>query len=88
MRDAQADISRRAWVTCPRCAEQNGCAPCARQRSCEAHWRFLLSSEGRQVFVQCPECWYRWWHDTGFGASDRPKRMTELPEFPSDGYAA
>lgn len=89
MRDAHADLSRRAWATCPRCMDEAGCAACERGRTCESHWRYLLSAEGRRLFVQCPGCWHRWWHDTGFGVGDRPGGLDDLPEFPaSDDTAA
>jgi hypothetical protein len=88
VRDAQADIGRRAWTTCPRCADESGCTTCDDGRSCETHWRFLLAAEGRQLFVQCRACWYRWWHDTGFGVGDRPLDLDALPDFPPPGRAA
>ncbi|WP_214368657.1 hypothetical protein [Pseudonocardia sp. H11422] len=88
MRDPQADIGRRAWVACPRCADHAGCAPCHDGRSCETHWRFLLAAEARRIFVQCPGCWYRWWHDTEFGAGDRPADVDQVPAFPDHGGAA
>ncbi|NMH97941.1 hypothetical protein [Pseudonocardia acidicola] len=88
MRDPQADIGRRVWVACPRCDDQVHCAACAAGRSCETHWRFLLGAEGRRVFVQCPGCWHRWWHDTGFGVGDRPAGLDEVPDFPQRGGAA
>jgi hypothetical protein len=87
VRDAQADFCRRAWTSCPRCADQRGCPTCEAGRTCETHWRFLLSSEGRKVFVQCPGCWHRWWHDTGAGVGDRPQDLDELPDFPEPGRA-
>ena len=75
MRDAAADIGRRAWTGCPRCADHTGCTTCRGGRRCETHWRFLLAVEGRRLFVQCPACWHRWWHDTGFGAGNRPRGL-------------
>ena len=88
MRDAQADIGRRAWTACPRCADHRGCSACGAGRNCESHWRFVLATEARQVFVQCPGCWHRWWHDTRFGVGDRPAHIDAEPEFPADGQAA
>jgi hypothetical protein len=88
VRDAAADIGRRAWVTCPRCADETGCGPCGDGRNCDAHWRFLLAVEGRRIFVQCRSCWQRWWHDTGFGAGDRPQALDAPPVFPRPGYPA
>ena len=41
----------------------------------ERHWTFLLAAEARRIFVQCPRCWTRWWHDTGFGVGDRPESL-------------
>ena len=77
-RDPAADGGRRAWLACPRCADQAGCSPCTGGRRCDRHWRYLLAAEGRRLFVQCRGCWYRWWHDTGFGAADsRPAGLTE-----------
>jgi hypothetical protein len=75
VRDAAADTGRRAWTGCPRCADERGCARCGGGRSCDAHWRYLLAAQGRRIFVQCRGCWHRWWHDTGFGAGDRPAEV-------------
>jgi hypothetical protein len=71
MRDAAADIGRRAWTPCPRCADDSACSTCKEGRSCEVHWRYLLGVDGRMLFLQCRSCWYRWWHDTGFGVGVR-----------------
>ncbi|WP_219412800.1 hypothetical protein [Pseudonocardia nigra] len=87
MRDAQADIGRRAWTSCPRCPVAASCAACDTGRNCDAHWCFLLAAEGRRLFVQCPGCWHRWWHDTGFGAGDRPHAVDRVPYFPTAGSA-
>ena len=51
------------------------------------HWRFLLAAEGRRLFVQCPGCWHRWWHDSGFGVGDRPRDLDAVPDFPAPGRA-
>jgi hypothetical protein len=88
MRDAQADDGRRVWTGCPRCTDHLGCDMCDRGRTCESHWRLLLAAEGRHLFVQCPGCWHRWWHDTRFGVGDRPASTDRLPDFPSEGHAA
>lgn len=85
MRDPNADVGRRAWARCPRCAGGSGCPACATGRSCETHWRFLLAAEGRRLFVQCPGCWYRWWHDTGFGAGEHRLGVVGVPDFPARG---
>jgi len=88
MRDPQADICRRAWTGCPRCADERGCGPCTSGRSCESHWRYLLAADGSRLFVQCPGCWHRWWHDTGFGVHDRPHGLDVEIEFPPAGDIA
>lgn len=88
MLDADADPCRRAWLRCARCADSTGCPECAQRRHCEAHWRYLLAADGRHLFVQCPVCLHRWWHDTGFGRCDRPAALAALPEAPADGRAA
>ncbi|MFC7864978.1 hypothetical protein ACFU5B_14320 [Streptomyces murinus] len=67
--DPQADIGRRAWVTCPNCSDHQGCATCEERRRCTRHWRYLLSSTGSMLHLQCPTCTYVWDHETGFGAS-------------------
>lgn len=38
--------------------------------ACDLHWRYLLTNETRLVFLQCPSCVHRWWHDTEFGVGD------------------
>ena len=88
MRDAAADIARRAWAGCPRCGDESTCPTCVDGRRCETHWRYLLGVDGRMVFVQCRSCWHRWWHDTGFGLGDRPTGVDALPDFPPQGQAA
>lgn len=67
--DPQADLGRRAWVACPGCDDARGCVPCAQQRSCAEHWRYLLSSTGSLLHLQCPACTHVWDHETGFGAT-------------------
>jgi hypothetical protein len=68
MRDPQATVERRVWTSCVACPDGSACADCRDGRNCDRHWRYLLGSERGQVFVQCPTCLHRWWHDTGFGA--------------------
>jgi hypothetical protein len=87
MRDAAADISRRAWTACPRCADHRACGTCGTGSNCDVHWRYLLDAKGRRLFLQCRSCWHRWWHDTGFGAGDRPSGIDSLAEFPPRGGA-
>lgn len=58
--DPTADISRRAWLTCPNCDQGAGCPRCEAGRNCEKHWQYLLSNRARQVFLQCPECAHLW----------------------------
>jgi hypothetical protein len=80
--DAAADRGRRAWAECPRCADSTGCDPCSARRTCEDHWRYLLTAERRHLFLQCPTCLHRWWHDTGFGYDDRPAGVDAVPGLP------
>ncbi|MQA12672.1 MAG: hypothetical protein GEV09_00440 [Pseudonocardiaceae bacterium] len=84
MRDAAADIARRAWLDCPRCAGAADCATCRAGRTCDTHWRYMLGSAGRNIFLQCPECLHRWWHDTGFGVGDRPPGIGDVSGFWTD----
>lgn len=74
MIDSDAVLGRRAWVECARCDHGAACAACRAGHTCGDHWRYLLAADGRRIFVQCPACRYRWWHDTGFGAGSRPER--------------
>ncbi|MFB9396805.1 hypothetical protein [Streptomyces echinatus] len=67
--DPQADIGRRAWVTCPNCEDHRGCATCAQGRRCADHWRYLLTNTGSLLHLQCPSCTHIWDHETGFGAT-------------------
>lgn len=88
MIDPDAALDRRAWIRCPYCREDS-CTACAAGTSCSRHWRYLLASEARMVFVQCPRCCHRWWYDTGCGVGDRRPWLYELPDFPlSPGEAA
>jgi hypothetical protein len=66
--DPSADIGRRAWLPCPHCRDHDGCPTCAAGRTCPDHWRYLLSSKGRMLHLQCPACAHLWSHDSGFGA--------------------
>lgn len=69
--DPHADRARRAWVDCPRCDDNRGCAVCAGPRSCTEHWRYLLAHKGRRLHLQCPSCAHLWEHDSGFGYTPR-----------------
>jgi hypothetical protein len=62
--DPTADIGRRAWFSCPRCAHGIGCPTCENGRTCADHWQYLLSSEATVLHLQCPSCTYLWRHDT------------------------
>jgi hypothetical protein len=84
VRDPAAALSRRAWVGCERCADGAECGRCVAGHCCERHWRYLLDIDGPNLFVQCPACLHRWWHDTGFGAGGRPLGPADLPSFPDD----
>lgn len=92
MLDADADISRRAWVACRTCGQDERCRSCRAGRSCPEHWCYLLAARVRMLFVQCRRCHHRWWHDTGFGVGDRPGGVEDLPTFPappdSPGWSA
>lgn len=85
MLDPDANLGRRAWLPCPRCCD-DGCFTCAVGTMSDLHWRYLLANETRLLFLQCPGCLHRWWHDTEFGVGDsRP----DPPDFPaSPGQAA
>ncbi|MEU2433896.1 hypothetical protein ABZ611_31160 [Streptomyces sp. NPDC007861] len=62
--DPQADIARRAWVDCPSCDDARDCSVCADARNCRDHWRYLISSKGTVVHLQCPGCTHMWSFDT------------------------
>lgn len=88
MLDPDADLGRRAWLPCPRCCT-DGCSTCAVGTTCDLHWRYLLANEARLVFLQCPGCMHRWWHDTEFGVGDNQLNPHQLPDSPaSPGQAA
>jgi hypothetical protein len=81
MLDPDADLGRRAWLRCSRCPT-TGCSACAARRTCDWHWCYLLACETRLVFLQCPECRYRWWYDTECGVGDYQPERYQLPDFP------
>ncbi|MGW6722961.1 hypothetical protein [Streptomyces sp. NPDC054995] len=62
--DPQAGIARLAWVACPACDAPRHCATCADRRTCGAHWRYLISSNGPVLHLQCPGCTHTWSLDT------------------------
>lgn len=65
--DPTADISRRAWLPCPRENHGAGCVSCVNGENCAYHWQYLLSTAGTQLFLQCPECTHLWDIDTRIG---------------------
>lgn len=67
MIDANADIARRAWVRCTPCGSDEGL--------------YLLATESRYIFVNCPACGARFWLDTKCGTG-RPDHVDDLPEWP------
>ncbi|MFG2342401.1 hypothetical protein [Streptomyces yangpuensis] len=67
--DPQADPGRRAWTPCPHCRDSRHCEPCAQQRTCPTHWRYLLANTGSLLHLQCPTCNHVWAHETHFGAT-------------------
>ncbi|MGW1255232.1 hypothetical protein ACWD5Q_08550 [Streptomyces sp. NPDC002513] len=67
--DPQAEIGRRAWVACPNCNDRAGCVACEERRTCGKHWRYLLSTTGSLLHLQCPSCTHIWTHESGFGAT-------------------
>ncbi|MDQ2706692.1 MAG: hypothetical protein M3Z25_03260 [Actinomycetota bacterium] len=88
MFDSTADPGRRAWLPCPRCRDDSTCESCHGGRTCAQHWRYLLGNMGGRVFVQCPSCRYRWWHNTEFGVGDRPRGSFDVPDFPASSSQA
>jgi hypothetical protein len=62
--DPTADIGRRAWFSCPRCAHGTACPTCDSGRTCPDHWQYLLASKATVLHLQCPSCTYLWSHDT------------------------
>lgn len=62
--DPHADRARRAWLPCPHCRDHEGCEACTAGRTCHQHWRYLLSSRGHVVHLQCPNCAHVWDQDT------------------------
>lgn len=84
--DATADIGRRAWVGCPTCAQDHqACPTCQDGRTCELHWRYLLATAGGHLFLQCPACLRRWWHDTSFGqGGGRPLDLADVLDPPGE----
>ncbi|WP_424532198.1 hypothetical protein ACOZ38_18680 [Sphaerisporangium viridialbum] len=73
--DPHADIARRAWISCPRCLDDRDCTDCGTGRNCRDHWRYLLSTTGSILHVQCPGCAHLWAHETHFGAGGRPPSL-------------
>ncbi|MFI1286677.1 hypothetical protein ACH4U5_39005 [Streptomyces sp. NPDC020858] len=81
--DPQADPGRRAWVPCPNCADTHTCKPCTEQQTCPTHWRYLLTTTGSLLHLQCPTCTHVWTHETSFGATRTPwNRITNTPPHP------
>jgi hypothetical protein len=62
--DPTADIARRAWLPCPKCATGDDCALCQGGRNCDDHWQYLLASKATILHLQCPGCCHLWSHDT------------------------
>ena len=60
MLDAQADLGRRAWLSCIHCGDTP---------------LYLLDYDVNLVWVQCGGCLRRWWHDTGVGIQRHPKHL-------------
>ncbi|MFF3359750.1 hypothetical protein ACFYWN_46020 [Streptomyces sp. NPDC002917] len=69
--DPQADVARRAWLACPVCDDARHCEPCADRRNCGEHWRYLISSNGPVVHLQCPRCTHMWSVNTRPGITRR-----------------
>lgn len=51
--DPAADPARRVWLPCTPCGNNTGL--------------YLLASEPRYLWVQCPDCLARYWLDTHCG---------------------
>jgi ribosomal protein L32 len=62
--DPDADRGRRAWLPCPWCHHEAGCAVCRAGRNCDVHWQYLLSNQATLVHLQCPTCGQVWMTDT------------------------
>ncbi|MFI9271295.1 hypothetical protein ACIGXM_11360 [Kitasatospora sp. NPDC052896] len=75
--DPDADLGRRAWVSCPNCNDAHGCTACDEQRNCADHWRYLLANTGTVLHLQCPGCTHVWDHQTLFGAARRHPRRAD-----------
>lgn len=67
MLDHAADPARRVWMACTPCGSTAGL--------------YLLATEPRFVFVQCPSCEARYWLDTRVGKG-RPDYITTQPAWP------
>ncbi|WP_406416794.1 hypothetical protein OH809_37570 [Streptomyces sp. NBC_00873] len=65
--DPQADVARRAWMACPVCDDARHCGTCADRRNCADHWRYLISTKGPVVHLQCPQCTHMWSVNTRLG---------------------
>jgi hypothetical protein len=63
MLDPQADPGRRAWLPCPSCGDTP---------------LYLLDYDINLIWVQCPTCLRRWWHDTGVGHRRPPSSCAPL----------
>lgn len=62
--DPTADISRRAWLSCPNCDQGAECLRCQAGRDCDRHWQYLLGNRAMRLFLQCPNCMHIWDIDT------------------------
>lgn len=61
--DPAADPARRVWLACTPCGSTTGL--------------YMLDTQPRFVFVQCPDCLARYWLDTGCGCG-RPEHLITL----------
>ena len=68
--DPAADPARRVWQRCTPCGSNSPL--------------YLLEAAPRYVWVQCPDCFARWWLDTGCGVG-RPARINAEPDWPLAG---